>query len=225
MKILVTGFEPFGGESVNPSWMAVERLPDTLDGAEIVKRRLPVVYFRALDILEKEIETLRPDVVVMTGQAGGSDAMRIERVGINLCEAKLPDNDGVQLMGAPIVPGGPNAYFSTFPYREMLAAVEEADGTIVPKIKISENVVKITRAPLLLGRRLPVQSCALRRAASGRNQIPRPACRLYPRPLPARADGGQAGRHPLPAPGGHRPGPPADGGGHRPPGLSPYAGK
>lgn len=126
MKILVTGFEPFGGESVNPSWMAVERLPDTLNGAEIVKRRLPVVYFRALDILEKEIETLRPDVVVMTGQAGGSDAMRIERVGINLCEAKLPDNDGVQLMGAPIVPEGPNAYFSTFPYREMLAAVEEA---------------------------------------------------------------------------------------------------
>ena len=61
MKILVTGFEPFGGESVNPSWMAVERLPDTLDGAEIVKRRLPVVYFRALDILDGRGSTYRPN--------------------------------------------------------------------------------------------------------------------------------------------------------------------
>lgn len=126
MKILVTGFDPFGGESVNPSWMAVEKLTDTVPGAEIVKKSLPVVWFKALDLLESYIEELKPDVVVMCGQAGGADSMRIERVGINLCEARIADNDGVKLVGDPILKDGPTAYFSTFPYRAMFAAVEEA---------------------------------------------------------------------------------------------------
>ena len=126
MKILVTGFDPFGGESVNPSWMAVEKLTDTVPGADIIKRSLPVVWFKALDLLESYIEELKPDVVVMCGQAGGADSMRIERVGINLCEARIADNDGVKLVGDPILKDGPTAYFSTFPYRAMFAAVEEA---------------------------------------------------------------------------------------------------
>ena len=126
MKILVTGFDPFGGETVNPSWMAVEKLTDTVPGAEIIKRSLPVVWFKALDLLESYIEERKPDVVVMCGQAGGADSMRIERVGINLCEARIADNEGLHLVGDPILKDGPNAYFSTFPYRAMFAAVEEA---------------------------------------------------------------------------------------------------
>ncbi|MEA4921373.1 MAG: pyroglutamyl-peptidase I [Clostridiaceae bacterium] len=125
MKILVTGFEPFGGESVNPSWMAVDTLPEQLNGAEIIKKRLPVVYYKALEILEGYINEYRPDVVLMSGQAGNSDSIRIERAGVNICEASIPDNDGVLLTGEPVVDGGPAAYFSTFPYRAMLSAVKE----------------------------------------------------------------------------------------------------
>jgi len=130
MKILVTGFDPFGGEAVNPSWMAVEQLPDAAAGAEIVKKSLPVVWFKALEILEGYIEEIKPDVVVMCGQAGGADSMRIERVGINLCEARIADNAGVLLVGDPILKDGPAAYFSTFPFRAMFAAVE-AEGIAV----------------------------------------------------------------------------------------------
>lgn len=126
MKILVTGFEPFGGEAVNPSWMAVSRLPDAVGETEIIKKQLPVVYFKALEVLEGYIKEYSPDVVLMSGQAGGSDAIRIERVGINLCEASIPDNAGVHLVGQPVDKDGPAAYFSTFPFREMLAAVKEA---------------------------------------------------------------------------------------------------
>ena len=130
MKILVTGFDPFGGEAVNPSWMAVEQLPDAAAGAEIVKKSLPVVWFKALEILEGYIEEIKPDVVVMCGQAGGADSLRIERVGINLCEARIADNAGVLLVGDPILKDGPAAYFSTFPFRAMFAAVE-AEGIAV----------------------------------------------------------------------------------------------
>lgn len=125
MKILVTGFEPFGGESVNPSWLAVDTLPEQINGAEIIKKRLPVVYYKALEILEGYIKEYRPDVVLMSGQAGSSDAIRIERVGVNICEASIPDNEGLLLTGDPVVEGGPAAYFSTFPYRAMLSAVKE----------------------------------------------------------------------------------------------------
>lgn len=125
MRILATGFEPFGGEEVNPSWMAVSRLSEDVKGAEIIKKQLPVVYFRALEVLEGYIKEYRPDVVLLTGQAGGSDAVRIERVGINLCEGRIPDNAGIKLVGEPIDPEGPAAYFSTFPFRAMLARAEE----------------------------------------------------------------------------------------------------
>lgn len=127
MRILVTGFDPFGGETVNPSWLAVSQLGDEIGGATVIKRSLPVVYFKALEVLEGYIKELEPDVVLLTGQAGGADAMRIERVGVNICEAELPDNEGVKLIGEPIYKDGPVAYFSTFPYREMLAAVKATE--------------------------------------------------------------------------------------------------
>ena len=126
MKILVTGFEPFGGEAVNPSWLAVSQIPDEVKGAEVIKKQLPVEWFRALEILEGYIKEYRPDVVMLAGQAGGADAMRIERVGVNLCEASIPDNAGRSLMGDPIYYGAPAAYFSTFPYRAMYDAVKAA---------------------------------------------------------------------------------------------------
>ncbi len=126
MKILVTGFEPFGGSDVNPSWMSVETLPDSIGEAQIIKKQLPVVYFRALEVLEGYIKEYQPDYILMAGQTIGCNWLRIERVGINLCEGSIADNAGVTLADTPIVEGGPNAYFSTFPYREMLAEVTAA---------------------------------------------------------------------------------------------------
>ena len=125
MKILATGFEPFAGGDVNPSWMAVSRLPDDIGGHTVIKAQLPVVYFKALDVLEGLIKEHKPDMLLMSGLAGNSDAVRIERVGINLCEAPIPDNDGVTLNGEPIAKDGPCAYFSTFPYEKMLKAVKD----------------------------------------------------------------------------------------------------
>ena len=127
MKILVTGFEPFGGEKLNPSWMAVERLPNQMNQHAILKKQLPVVYFKSLSYLENLIQEYQPDRLLLSGLAGDSDAIRIERVGINLCEASIPDNEGVLLEGSPIVKGGPCAYFSTFPYQKMLNAVKQED--------------------------------------------------------------------------------------------------
>ena len=124
--ILATGFEPFGGEAVNPSWQAVQRLPDSVSGHLVLKARLPVVWYDALTVLEDLVNTHRPRALLLCGQAGGESHMRIERVGVNLCEAKIGDNKGRVLTGEPVVPGGPAAYLSTFPYRDILRRIEGA---------------------------------------------------------------------------------------------------
>ena len=126
VKILVTGFEPFGGESRNPSAEVVAALPDTIAGAEIVKRILPVTRGESSRMVAEAVEEHRPDVVLSIGQAGGRAAVSIERVAINLEDYSIPDNGGNQPQEQPVVEGGPAAYLSRLPVKKMAEAIREA---------------------------------------------------------------------------------------------------
>lgn len=125
MKILVTGFEPFGGESTNPSWQAVRGLPDVISGAEIVKLEVPVVFKRAGLVLTQAAEAQKPDMVLCVGQAGGADALEVERIGINLIDARIADNDGQQPIDVPIHEDGAAAYFATLPVKAMVESIRK----------------------------------------------------------------------------------------------------
>lgn len=126
-KVLITGFEPFGGAERNPSFDAVSALPD-IENTEVKKLFLPVVWDRATDILEKEINLFSPDIVILSGLAGGSKCIRIERIGINLRGA-VRDNEGFFPSHSdipaesPCISGGDAAYFSTFDFAAIKNAV------------------------------------------------------------------------------------------------------
>ena len=126
MQALVTGFEPFDGEPVNPALEAVQRLPTRLGALEIRTAVLPAVFGRALDALEDAIVASDPDIVLCVGQAGGRAALSLERIAINIDDARIPDNAGQQPIDRPIVPGGPAAYFATLPIKAAAAALREA---------------------------------------------------------------------------------------------------
>ncbi|BEM76503.1 pyrrolidone-carboxylate peptidase [Serratia marcescens] len=126
-KVLITGFEPFGGERLNPSWEVVKQLNDMeLVGTRIVARQLPCVFGAALDALNAAIDEVQPVMVLAIGQAGGRTDITIERVAINVDDARIPDNQGQQPVDEPIVAGGPAAYFSTLPIKAMVSAMREA---------------------------------------------------------------------------------------------------
>lgn len=126
MKILLTGFEPFGGETMNPSYEAVRRLPDTLAGAQLLKLELPVTFAGCGPALEQAVSVWRPDAVLCVGQAGGRAAVTVERVAINLADARIPDNAGAQPADVPVLPGGPAAYFATIPVKAVVRQVRAA---------------------------------------------------------------------------------------------------
>ena len=127
MKILVTGFEPLRQFwTINPSREAVRRLPDQIAGAEIIKEEIPIVYDKAEKKLTELIEQHRPDAVICVGQSGQDNAITIERIGINLDDFNVPDNEGNQRIDEKIVEDGPDAYFVTLPVRQMVKAIEEA---------------------------------------------------------------------------------------------------
>ena len=126
MKILVTAFEPFGGDKLNSAQEALRFVPDEIRGAEIVKLCLPVAFGRSFDVLRDAIRREKPDAVLCLGQAGGRKAMTPERVAINLNDTRLPDNDGLQPVDEAIDPGGPDAYFSTLPAKSMVRAIRNA---------------------------------------------------------------------------------------------------
>jgi len=126
MKVLVTGFEPFGGEEINPSWEAVKRLPDEIDGAELIKRQLPVTFKGVREILPRLIVEERPDVVILTGQAGGRPNITVERVAINVMDSTMSDNEGFAPEDEPIFEGAPAAYFATLPVKAIVKALREA---------------------------------------------------------------------------------------------------
>lgn len=140
MKILISGFEPFGEESINPSWEAVKLLPSTIDDIELIKVEIPVVRYTAVKQLAALIEKELVDVVICVGQSGGSDAICVERVGINIDDYRIGDNDGNQPIDEIIIKGAPTAYFSNLPIKKMVhsitskgisAKVSDSAGTYV----------------------------------------------------------------------------------------------
>ncbi|RSX56278.1 pyroglutamyl-peptidase I [Bifidobacterium samirii] len=124
-KVLVTGFDPFGGEPVNPAYEAVKLLPDEIAGASVVKLEIPTVFTRSAKVVEEAIERERPDVVLCVGQAGGRSAITVEKVAINLAEARIPDNDGEQPFDTPLREDGDTAYFASLPVKAMVANMNE----------------------------------------------------------------------------------------------------
>jgi pyroglutamyl-peptidase len=125
--VLVTGFEPFGGEELNPSWMAVQALHGRrIGGHRVVGMQLPTVFGQSLDVLREGLTSLRPDLVVCTGQAGGRMALSLERIAINVNDARIPDNASAQPVDTPVVTGGPAAYFTTLPIKAMHKALIDA---------------------------------------------------------------------------------------------------
>lgn len=126
--VLLTGFDPFGGDATNPSWRAVEGLHDRLvAGHRIESLQLPTAFARAPRLLRAAIRWHRPSLVLCVGQAGGRSALSFERVAINVIDARIADNDGAQPVDAPVVRGGPAAYFSTVPIKAMHVALRAAD--------------------------------------------------------------------------------------------------
>ena len=125
MKILVTGFDPFGGEKINPALEAVKSLPSEIHGAEIHWVEIPTVFYKAAEVLETAIVRFQPDAVLCIGQAGGRASLTPERVAINQDDARIPDNQGNQPIDTPIRLDGQAAYFSTLPIKAMVQAIKE----------------------------------------------------------------------------------------------------
>ena len=126
MKILVTVFAPFGGETINPSYEALRVLPDTIEGCEIIKYEMPVSYDVCPSLLEWMIIRYSPDAVVCFGQAGGRTAITPEYVSINLKHSTIPDNSGIRFTDCPVIEGAPAAYFTKLPVRQMVCDLQKA---------------------------------------------------------------------------------------------------
>jgi pyroglutamyl-peptidase len=127
LSVLVTGFDPFGGSAVNPSWDAIHALHGReIAGHRIVGGEIPTVFGTSLQRLQALMEEHRPRLVICTGQAGGRSAMSLERVAINVNDARIPDNAGAKPIDVAILPDGPAAYFTSLPIKAMLQAMLEA---------------------------------------------------------------------------------------------------
>lgn len=124
--VLLTGFDPFGGESINPSWQAVQRLHHKrIAGHKVVAAQLPTVFDASLLELARLLEAHRPALVICVGQAGGRAAISLERIAINVNDARIPDNAAAQPVDTPVVADGPAAYFSSLPIKAMLQALQQ----------------------------------------------------------------------------------------------------
>ena len=127
MKILVTGFDPFGGAKINPSIEAVKILDDSICGAQIIKLEVPTVCHKSLNVIEAAIQQHNPDVILNVGQAGGRSDITIERVGINVDDCRIPDNEGNQIVDEPVYADGPAAYFANIPIKAMVENIKSAN--------------------------------------------------------------------------------------------------
>ncbi|MBQ1304043.1 MAG: pyroglutamyl-peptidase I [Erysipelotrichaceae bacterium] len=127
MKILLTGFEPFGGESINPAQEAVQLVKDEIKGAQIVKCYVPVVFGKAIDTVHEALKKENPDAVLLIGQAGGRYEITPERIAINCDDGRIPDNEGNQPVDQPVRADGPAAYFSTLPIKKMVQYIKAAN--------------------------------------------------------------------------------------------------
>ncbi|MFE1629018.1 pyroglutamyl-peptidase I [Brevibacillus reuszeri] len=140
-KVLVTGFDPFGGEPINPAWESVKELAKIeSDQYKVEVRQIPTVFNKSIEHLYAAIEETKPDIVLCIGQAGGRGDLSIERVAINVNDARIADNEGNQPIDTPIVEHGPAAYWSTLPIKSMVhelqqqgipASISQTAGTYV----------------------------------------------------------------------------------------------
>lgn len=126
MKLLITGFDPFGGEKINPAWEAVKGLADNIDGVKVIKLQIPTVFKKSAKKLFENIDMVKPDIVICVGQAGGRFELSMERVAINLDDGRIPDNEGYQPVDVKVFEDGENAYFSTLPIKAMVEEVKKA---------------------------------------------------------------------------------------------------
>jgi pyroglutamyl-peptidase len=125
MRILLTAFEPFGGEKINPALEAVNLVSGQIAGAEMIKLTVPTVFGRATDAVTEAVRSLRPQAVVCVGQAGGRNAITVERVAINIEDTSIPDNAGLTPVDKPVISGAPAAYFSTLPIKAIVKAIRD----------------------------------------------------------------------------------------------------
>ncbi|MFC4892901.1 pyroglutamyl-peptidase I [Pseudofrancisella aestuarii] len=125
-KVLITGFAPFGGEATNPSFEAVKALPDNIDGAQIIKKELPVSFEESIAKLKEYIKEYNPDLIICVGQAGGRYNISVERVAINIDDARIPDNDGNKPIDTKIFANGENAYFSKLPIKAIAQNINKS---------------------------------------------------------------------------------------------------
>lgn len=121
--LLITGFDPFGGETVNPAWEAVKLLPNCIGDFSLHKLEIPTVFGEAADAVLEAAQGCRPDVILCVGQAGKRDSVTPERIAVNIRDARIPDNRGNKPEGQLVKAHGPAAYFSTVPVREMADAI------------------------------------------------------------------------------------------------------
>lgn len=126
MNILVAAFDPFGGEDINPALEAVKSLDDTIGDHQIAKLEIPTVFHKSKQVIEQELEQQNYDAVLVIGQAGGRFELTPERIGINVDDARIPDNEKNQPIDQSIQAEGEAAYFSNMPVKRMVAAIKEA---------------------------------------------------------------------------------------------------
>lgn len=124
--LIITGFDPFGGETVNPAWEAVRRLPDSVGGFRLTRLQIPTLFAHAAQHVLEAAQADAPDVILCVGQAGGRSAVTPERIAINLNDARIPDNGGFQPSEQLIDPDGPDGIFSTVPVSAMAEAIRAA---------------------------------------------------------------------------------------------------
>ena len=182
-RILLTGFDPFGGEQTNPSWEVVRRLDGLLigDSHQIVSARLPCEFVNSLLILDAAVRQHHPAIVICLGQAGGRADISLERIAINIDDARMPDNAGAQPVDVAVVEGGPAAYFSSLPIKAIVqelhqngipASVSQTAGTFVCNhvfyglMHLAEKMDCIQRAGFIHIPYLPEQAVAHLAAAS-----------------------------------------------------------
>ncbi|MGL4568589.1 MAG: pyroglutamyl-peptidase I [Fusobacteriaceae bacterium] len=125
MKVLVTGFDPFGGESINQAWEAVKAIPNQVEGVDVVTVQIPTVFRKSVDAVLTAAKEHNPDVILCVGQAGGRFDMTVERVAINIDDARIKDNEGNQPIDLPIYQDGESAYFTTLPIKAMVAEMQK----------------------------------------------------------------------------------------------------
>lgn len=152
-RLLITGFEPFGGETINPAWESVKALPDALGNYTLYKREIPVLFGGAPGRVLEAAAEISPDGILCIGQAGGREAVTPERIAVNIRDAGIPDNGGMRPEGQRILEAGDAAYFATVPVEAMADAIRRAG--------------------------LPGRGCPIRREPSSAMTLSIPCCTIF----------------------------------------------